>query len=81
MTTGNPPNDQQHRNEDWLRGRRWDIRYASGEPVTTLDGLAAVLRIDREEAAHRVLTQPFGQAAPQDLLDEARQESADEPTP
>ncbi|WP_327074409.1 hypothetical protein OG196_31700 [Kitasatospora purpeofusca] len=76
MTTGTPPNDRQHRNEDWLRSRSWDIRYANGNLVTTLDGLAEVLRIDRMEAARRVLTQPFGQAAPQQLRDEAAQEDS-----
>ncbi|MFJ4189462.1 hypothetical protein [Kitasatospora sp. NPDC089509] len=70
MTTGTP-SDRQQLNEDWLRSRRWDIRYANGEPVTTLDGLAQVLRIDRQEAARRVLAQPFGKAAPEGLLEEA----------
>ncbi len=74
MTTGTPPTDQQHLNEDWLRSRRWDIRYPNGKPVTTLDGLAQVLGITRQEAARRILTQPFGKAAPQQLRDEAAQE-------
>ncbi|MEV7926149.1 hypothetical protein [Kitasatospora sp. NPDC088779] len=71
MTTGTPPSDRQQLNEDWLRSRRWDIRYANGEPVTTLDGLAQVLRVSREEAARRVLTQPFGKAASDSLRREA----------
>ncbi|WP_406205227.1 hypothetical protein OH807_30465 [Kitasatospora sp. NBC_01560] len=79
MTAGNPPSDRQHLNEDWIRTRRWDIRYGNGNPVTTLDGLAEVLGIDRHEAAHRILTQPFGKAAPQELLDEARQEPGGDP--
>ncbi|MEV8095259.1 hypothetical protein [Kitasatospora sp. NPDC085879] len=79
MTTGTPPSDQQQLSEDWIRSRRWDIRYANGNPVTTLDGLAEVLGIDRREAARRVLTQPFGKAAPQELLDEANQEPAADP--
>ncbi|MFD7450404.1 hypothetical protein [Kitasatospora sp. NPDC059827] len=79
MTTGTPSN-RQHLNEDWLRSRRWDIRYPNGEPVTTLDGLAQVLRVDRQEAARRVLTQPFGKAAPQQLRDEAEQENGGDET-
>ncbi|QKW22264.1 hypothetical protein HUT16_27185 [Kitasatospora sp. NA04385] len=74
MTTGTPPNDRQHLNEDWLRTRRWDVRYPNGEPVDTLDSLAQVLGITRQEAARRVLTQPFGKAAPQQLRDEAEQQ-------
>ncbi|MFB7126175.1 hypothetical protein [Kitasatospora sp. NPDC056273] len=70
MTTGTP-SDRQQLNEDWLRSRRWDIRYPNGEPVTTLDGLAQVLRVDRQEAARRVLAQPFGKAAPASLRQEA----------
>ncbi|MGX4733149.1 hypothetical protein [Kitasatospora griseola] len=71
MTTGTPPTDRQHLNEDWLRTRRWDIRYPNGKPVDTLDGLAQVLGITRQEAARRVLTQPFGKAAPSALRQEA----------
>ncbi|WP_371517708.1 hypothetical protein [Kitasatospora sp. NBC_01300] len=70
MTTGTP-SDRQQLNEDWLRSRRWDIRYPNGEPVTTLDGLAQVLRVSRQEAARRILTQPFGKAAPAGLRQEA----------
>ncbi|MBO1418017.1 hypothetical protein, partial [Streptomyces sp. FH025] len=62
----------QQLNEDWLRSRSWDIRYPNGEPVTTLDGLAQVLRVPREEAANRLLSQPFGRAAPEGLLEEAK---------
>ncbi|MFI6447793.1 hypothetical protein [Kitasatospora sp. NPDC050543] len=80
MSTGTPPSDRQQLNEDWIRSRRWDIRYANGNPVTTLDGLAEVLGIDRREAARRVLTQPFGKAAPQELLGEAHQEPAADPS-
>ncbi|MFJ8473768.1 hypothetical protein [Kitasatospora sp. NPDC094011] len=58
MTAGTPPSDRQQLNEDWLHSQRWDIRHPNGEPVTTLDGLAQVLRIDRQEAARRVPTQP-----------------------
>lgn len=76
MSTGTPPSDRQHVNEDWIRSRSWDIRYSNGNPVTTLDGLAEVLGIDRQDAARRVLTQPFGKAAPQQLLDEAAQENS-----
>ncbi|MFJ6773368.1 hypothetical protein ACIQOV_20855 [Kitasatospora sp. NPDC091257] len=78
MTTGTPPSDRQQLNEDWLRSRRWDIRYPNGEPVTTLDGLAQVLRVSRQEAARRVLTQPFGKAAPTGLQREAEAVSAAE---
>ncbi|MFF4819816.1 hypothetical protein ACFY2K_35165 [Kitasatospora sp. NPDC001309] len=79
MTTGTP-SDRQQLNEDWLRSRRWDIRFANGEPVTTLDGLAQVLRVSRQEAASRVLTQPFGKAAPQQLRVEAEQENGGDAT-
>ncbi|MFJ7279371.1 hypothetical protein [Kitasatospora sp. NPDC098663] len=79
MTTGTPPSDRQQLNEDWLRSRRWDIRHPNGEPVTTLDGLAQVLRVSRQEAARRVLTQPFGKAAPQQLRDEAAQQGDGNP--
>ncbi len=79
MSTGTPPSDRQQLNEDWLRSRRWDIRYANGEPVTTLDGLAQVLRVSRQEAARRVRAQPFGKAAPASLQREAESVSdADE---
>ncbi|MFJ8043837.1 hypothetical protein ACIRBX_25375 [Kitasatospora sp. NPDC096147] len=76
MTTGTPPSDQQQANEDWLRGRSWDVRYPNGDPVTTLAGLADVLGVGPQEAARRLLSQPFGKAAPRALLDEAREEGS-----
>jgi hypothetical protein len=71
-------------NEDWLRTMSWDVRLPDGSPAASLTEVAYALGIDRAEAANRILTQPFGVAAPpaikteaQDLQDAAAKGSPD----
>lgn len=50
----------------------WDVKNATGTPVTTMTGLAAVLRVDVKTAAHHLLGSPeVAAAAPPGLLAEA----------
>ena len=60
--------------EDWLRTLRWGLFDPEGQPVVTLDGLAAVLGTTRSQAADTLLRLPFGKAAPPALRAEAKAE-------
>lgn len=58
--------------EDWLRGRSWDIRLPDGRPARTLDELARALgTTDIQQVAVNLLRLPYGKAAPDDLKVEA----------
>lgn len=48
-----------------------------GTPVVSLDELAAALDGDRRVAAEKVLTLPFGQAAPEHIKADAMSEVAE----
>ncbi|MGV8972199.1 MAG: zeta toxin family protein [Rhodoglobus sp.] len=58
--------------EDWLRGRTWDIRLSDGRPARTLDEVARALgTTDIQQVAVNLLRLPFGKSAPDDLKVEA----------
>lgn len=63
-------------NEDWLRTVTWDVTNPDGTFVGTLGELADALQVDRATAAAKVLTLPFGKAAPPELLADAMSEVA-----
>jgi hypothetical protein len=59
-------------NEDWLRSMSWDVRLPDGALAATLTEVAYALAVDRAEAARRILSQPFGKAAPDEIRTEAQ---------
>jgi 2'-5' RNA ligase len=64
-------NNDDVRNEDWIRTTTWDVRLPSGQVAETVDEVATVLNIDVKAAARKILTLPSGEAAPPDLRAEA----------
>lgn len=66
--------DQATLNDDWTKVAAWDVTDASGQQVTTLDGLAAVLGTDRTTAATMLLSSPMAASAPPELTAEANEE-------
>ena len=59
-------------NEDWLRTMSWDIRLPNGSLCMTLNDVAYALGVDKHTAARRILTLPFGEAAPAAVTIEAQ---------
>lgn len=59
-------------NEDWLRTASWDVRNPDGSPVTDLKGLAAALGGTEAEVASELLSSASVQAAPPELVAEAK---------
>lgn len=66
-------------NEDWPKVAAWDVTDDAGNPITDLDGLAALLGMDRTAAANELLGSPVATVAPPALVAEAHAELTPDP--